>query len=186
MSHSTTKPIKWYMQPAKTQSSLGIRPAGSQYSLSAWRNIGSSATHWAHCEDPDQTRRMPRLIWVSAGRTIHFVGFVMRRLKYHHGCFHNTAYVIYVFVFLLFFFLIEIQVYDLYTYCIRMDSLNQSFKLSMHLNCPSHRTGDCTSKCIPGMYCITADWPESDQCFLNMQILKSIFSLTYCTYFELK
>ena len=29
----------------------------------------------------DQTVRMPRLIWVFAGRTCHFVGFVMRRLK---------------------------------------------------------------------------------------------------------
>ena len=28
----------------------------------------------------DQSGRMPRLIWVFAGRTCHFVGFVMRRL----------------------------------------------------------------------------------------------------------
>ena len=28
----------------------------------------------------DQTGRRPRLIWVFAGRTGHFVGFVMRRL----------------------------------------------------------------------------------------------------------
>ena len=28
----------------------------------------------------DQTGRMPRLIWVFAGRTDHFLGFVMRRL----------------------------------------------------------------------------------------------------------
>ena len=31
-------------------------------------------------KDSDQTGRMPRLIWVFAGRTCHFVGFVMRRL----------------------------------------------------------------------------------------------------------
>ena len=31
-------------------------------------------------EDSDQTGRMPRLIRVFAGRTCHFVGFVMRRL----------------------------------------------------------------------------------------------------------
>ena len=30
----------------------------------------------------DQTGRMPRLIWVFAGRTDHFVGFVMRWLNY--------------------------------------------------------------------------------------------------------
>ena len=31
-------------------------------------------------EDSDQTGRMPRLIWVFAGRKDHFVGLVMRRL----------------------------------------------------------------------------------------------------------
>ena len=34
----------------------------------------------ADSEDSDQTVRMPRLIWVHAGCTGHFVGFVMRRL----------------------------------------------------------------------------------------------------------
>ena len=34
----------------------------------------------ADSEDADQTGRMPRLIWVFAGRTCHFVGFVTRRL----------------------------------------------------------------------------------------------------------
>ena len=33
-------------------------------SLSAWRNLGSLATHWAHSEDSDQTGWMPRLICV--------------------------------------------------------------------------------------------------------------------------
>ena len=37
-------------------------------------------SHWAHIEDSDQTGRMPRLIWVFAGRTCHFVDFVMRWL----------------------------------------------------------------------------------------------------------
>ena len=36
----------------------------------------------ADSEDLDQTGRMPRLIWVFAGRACHFVGFVMWRLKY--------------------------------------------------------------------------------------------------------
>ena len=52
-----------------------------QSSLSAWRKLGSLATHWAHSEDSDKTGRMPRLIWVFAGRTCHFVGFVMRWLR---------------------------------------------------------------------------------------------------------
>ena len=34
----------------------------------------------ADSEDSDQTGRMPRLTWVFAGRTCHFVGFVTRRL----------------------------------------------------------------------------------------------------------
>ena len=62
--------------------------------LSAWRNIGSSATHWAHCEDSDQTGQMPRLIWVFAGHTDHFVGFFMRQLKYeaHLNCLFGLSH----------------------------------------------------------------------------------------------
>ena len=69
MSHLMTKPTKWPVHPAKTQISLGICPVWSVTSLSAWMHIGSLATHWAHSEDSDQTGRMPRLIWVFAGRT---------------------------------------------------------------------------------------------------------------------
>ena len=54
----------------------------SESLLSAWRNIGFSATHWAHCEDSDQTGRMPKLIWVFAGHKGHFVRFVMRWLTF--------------------------------------------------------------------------------------------------------
>ena len=57
------------VRPAKTQISLGIRPVWSESSLSAWRKLESLATHWAHSENCDQTGRMPRLIWVFAGRT---------------------------------------------------------------------------------------------------------------------
>ena len=58
------------VRPAKTQISLAIRPVWSESSLSAWRNLGSLATHWAHSEDSDQTGQMPRLIWVFTGRTV--------------------------------------------------------------------------------------------------------------------
>ena len=37
----------------------------------------------ADSEDSDQTGWIPRLIWVFAGYTDHFVGFVMRRLIYY-------------------------------------------------------------------------------------------------------
>ena len=66
--HDKTK--KMTVRPAKTQISLGIRPVWSESSLSAWRKHWSLATHWAHTEDSDQTGRMPRLIWVFAGRTV--------------------------------------------------------------------------------------------------------------------
>ena len=39
-------------------------------SLSAWRKLGSLATHWAHSEDSNQTGRMPRLIRVFTGCTL--------------------------------------------------------------------------------------------------------------------
>ena len=64
------KSNKVTVRPAKTQISLGIRPVWSESWLSAWRKPGSLATHWAHSEDSDQTGRMPRLIWVFAGRTV--------------------------------------------------------------------------------------------------------------------
>ena len=70
------------VRPAKTQISLGIRPVWSESLPSAWRKLGSVATHWAHSEDSDQTGRMPRLIWVFVVRTCHFIGFVMRQLNY--------------------------------------------------------------------------------------------------------
>ena len=75
-----TKPKKWNVRPAKIQISLYIHPVWSESSMSAWRKFGSLATHWAHSKDSDQTGRMPSLIWVFAGRTCHFVGFVMKWL----------------------------------------------------------------------------------------------------------
>ena len=53
----------------------------SESSLCAqWVAKDPSFLH-ADSEDSDQTGWMPRLTWVFAGRTCHFVGFVMRRLK---------------------------------------------------------------------------------------------------------
>ena len=75
LSRLMTKPTKWHVRPAKTQISLGILPVWSESSLSALRNIGSLATHWAHSEDSDQTGRMPRLIRVFDGRTLIFCWF---------------------------------------------------------------------------------------------------------------
>ena len=64
------KTNKVTVRPAKTLLSLGIRPVWSESLLPAWRNLGSLATHWAHSGYSDQTGRMPRLIWVFAGRRL--------------------------------------------------------------------------------------------------------------------
>ena len=79
MSHNMTKPTNDLS--AQRRHSLGIRPVWSEFSLSTWRKFGSLATYWAHSKDSDQTGRMLRLIWVFAGRTGHFVGFVILRLS---------------------------------------------------------------------------------------------------------
>ena len=71
MSRLMTKPTKWH-----------VRPVWSESSLSAWRKLRSLATHWAHSEDSDQTGRMPRLIWVFAGRTV--ISLVLS----WGGCYH--------------------------------------------------------------------------------------------------
>ena len=65
-----TKPTKWHVRPAKTQISLGIRPVWSESLLCAqWVAKDPSFLH-ADSKDSDQTRRMPRLILVFAGRTL--------------------------------------------------------------------------------------------------------------------
>ena len=60
LSRLMTKPTKWLCAQQRLRSAWA----------SAWRNLGPLATHWAHSEDSDQTGRMPRLIWVFAGRTL--------------------------------------------------------------------------------------------------------------------
>ena len=71
----------------KTQISLGICPVWSGSSLSAWRKLGSLATHWVHSEDSDQTGRMPRLIWVFAGRTLTLLVLSCRGSRLFDFCF---------------------------------------------------------------------------------------------------
>ena len=63
------KTNKVTVRPAKTQIRLGIRPVWSESSLCAqWVAKDPSYLH-ADSEDADQTRRMPRMIWVFTGRT---------------------------------------------------------------------------------------------------------------------
>ena len=80
LSRLVTKPTKWHVRPWRLRSAWASAQS-DQSSLSAWRKLVSLATYWAHSEDSDQTGRMPKLIWVFAGRTCQFVGFVTRRLN---------------------------------------------------------------------------------------------------------
>ena len=82
MSCSMTKPRKWFVRPAKTKISLDIRPVWAEYSLCAQWVANDSRFLQADSEDSDQSGRTPRLIWVFAGRTSYFVGFVVLRLIY--------------------------------------------------------------------------------------------------------
>ena len=78
-----TKPTKCVCAQ-QTQISLGIHPDWSESSLSAWRNLGSLATHWAHSKDSDQTWWMPKLICVFAGRTLILFLSCRGSLVSHH------------------------------------------------------------------------------------------------------
>ena len=62
MSRRMTKPTKWHV-------CLGIRPVWSESLPSAWRNLGSLATHWAHSKDPDQTGGCPG--WSESSLGVH-------------------------------------------------------------------------------------------------------------------
>ena len=78
-SHDKTN--KMTVRPVKTQICLGIRPVWSESLLCAhWVAKDPSFLH-VDGKNSDQTGRISRLIRVFAGRTCHFVGFVMRRLN---------------------------------------------------------------------------------------------------------
>ena len=81
---------KMTLHPAKTQISLGIHPVWLELGIHPVWLESSLCTQWVakdpsflhvDSEDSDQTGQMPRLIWVFAGQTYHFVGYVVRRFK---------------------------------------------------------------------------------------------------------
>ena len=57
---------KMRVRPVKTQISLGICSVWSGSLLSAWRKLGSLATHWAHSEDWSD--------WVDARANLSLLG----------------------------------------------------------------------------------------------------------------
>ena len=77
-----TIPTKWPVRPAKTQISLGQRPVWSESSLCAQWIVKDPSILHVDSEDSDQTGHPPKLIWVFAGCTFHFVGFVVLRLNW--------------------------------------------------------------------------------------------------------
>ena len=91
-----TKPTKWLCAQRRLRSAwasahwfchelaqfTSIHPDWSESSLCAqWVAMDPSFLH-ADSEDSDQTGGIPRLIWVFAERTCHFVGFVMSWLNF--------------------------------------------------------------------------------------------------------
>ena len=89
MDHLMTKPTKWHVRPAKTQISLGIRPVRSESSLSAWKKLGSLATHWAHNEvwsDWADAQADRSFCWAQRSFC-----FVTRRLKIRIDAIRNFA-----------------------------------------------------------------------------------------------
>ena len=64
-----TKPTKWLCAQRRLRSAWASAKS-NQSSLSAWRKLGTLATHWVHSEDSDQTGWMPRMIRVFAGCTL--------------------------------------------------------------------------------------------------------------------
>ena len=75
-----TKPTKWLCSQQRLRSAWALAQS-DQSSLCAQWVAKDPSFHHADIEVSDQPGQMPRLIWVLAGRTCHFVGFVMRRLK---------------------------------------------------------------------------------------------------------
>ena len=75
LSEIMIRAMTWQNQPngfcaQRRPRSAWASAQSDQSSLSAWRKLESSAIHWAHSEDSDQTGWMPRLIWVFAGHTL--------------------------------------------------------------------------------------------------------------------
>ena len=84
-----TKPTKWSVLPVKTQISLCIFPVWSESSqCTQWVAKHPRFLH-ADSEDSDQTGRISRLICVFAGRTDHFVGFILRWLIWTMDFYHR-------------------------------------------------------------------------------------------------
>ena len=83
MSQSMTKPVKWPVHPAKTDqpghppSLIGVFSVDPQ--ADRCLHCLYEDAHTVHSKESGQTGQISKLIWVFAGRTCHFVAFVMLR-----------------------------------------------------------------------------------------------------------
>ena len=75
MSLCMTKPTKWHARPAKIQISLSIRPVWSEFSLSAWRKLGSLATHWVQAKTVIRLGGCPG--WPEPSLCAHVISLVL-------------------------------------------------------------------------------------------------------------
>ena len=123
-SHDKTNNVA--VRPAKTQISLGICPVWSESSLSTWRKLGSLATHWVPSEDSDQTGRMPRLIWVFAGRTLILLVLSCR------GSFQIVSFIMLLLLFLLGFYGLS-QLFNL------IEQVGRKWKILKKNNLPTRK-----------------------------------------------
>ena len=81
MSRDMTKPTNWHVCPAKTQISLGIRPVWSVFPVrmrKPWVLSYPVSPQWRIWSDWADAQADLSLCWAHS----HFVGFVMRRLKF--------------------------------------------------------------------------------------------------------
>ena len=86
-----TKPTTWLCTQRRLRSAWSSAQSDQSSLCGQWVAKDPSFLH-ADREDSDQTGRMPRLIWVFAGCTCHFVGFVMRRLILLSEMEHHKTY----------------------------------------------------------------------------------------------
>ena len=81
LSRLMTKSTKWLCAQRRLRSTWASTQSDQSSLCAQWVGKDPSFLHM-DSKDSDQTGRMPRMTWVFAGRTCHFVGFVMRQLIY--------------------------------------------------------------------------------------------------------
>ena len=82
MSRDMTKPTKWVCAQRRLRSAWASAQCDPSLRCQHEETL-FLATDWAYSEDSDQTGRMPRLIWVFAGRTLILLVLICRGSYYN-------------------------------------------------------------------------------------------------------